>query len=245
MEKYPSIQTVFKRNPENNYKTLLMGEYSRPEFEYLKDNLWDFTEKVDGMNIRVIYDSNPLDSSVSFRGRTDKAQLPMDLVERLQELFPLEKFTKLWPPNEEENSNMLIYLYGEGFGAGIQKGGKYLDHKDFVLFDVKMGDWWLKREDVGDVALKMGINIVPYIDTGNLSKLVDLVKSPLRSHWGDFTMEGIVARPIVELYARNGQRIITKLKTKDFENGVTIFGRPVVDSKTGKPITKEDMKDKK
>jgi len=29
------------------------------------------------------------------------------------------------------------------------------------------------------------------------------------------------------------------------KNGVTIFGRPIVDSKTGKPITKEDMKDKK
>jgi len=215
MIKYPSIKTVFKRNPDNNYKTLLMGEYAMPEFEYLKDNPRNFTEKVDGMNIRVMYDSNPLDNNVSFRGRTDRAQLPMDLVERLQELFPIEKFTKLWPLDDtEENSS--ICLYGEGFGAGIQKGGKYSDHKDFVLFDIKMGEVWLKREDVIDIAQKMGIEIVPSFGEGTLSKLVDFVKSSSLSHWGNFEMEGIVARPLVELFYRFGNRIITKLKTKDF-----------------------------
>jgi len=217
--KYPSIKTVFKRNPDNNYKTLLMGEYAMPEFEYLKDNLWDFTEKVDGMNIRVMYDSNPLDNNVSFRGRTDRAQLPMDLVERLQELFPIEKFTKLWPLDDtEENSS--ICLYGEGFGAGIQKGGKYSDHKDFVLFDIKMGEVWLKREDVVDIAQKMKIMSVPYLGTEDLNQLVELVEKPIASNWGDFEMEGIVARPIVELFDRFGNRIITKLKAKDFKGDI-------------------------
>jgi len=215
MDKYPKIQTVFKRDPENNFKTLLMGEYSRPEFKYLKDNPWDFTEKVDGMNIRVIYDSNPLDNNVSFRGRTDKAQLPMDLVERLQELFPVEKLGTLW--EEEEGGGFPFCLYGEGFGAGIQKGGKYLDHKDFVLFDVMVGDWWLKREDVKDVAAKLNIQAVPAFGFGNLQDLVDCVKEAPNSDWGDFPIEGIVARPQIELFARNGQRIITKLKVKDFE----------------------------
>lgn len=221
MEKYPKIQTIFKRDPENNFKTLLMEEYSRPEFKYLKDNPWDFTEKVDGMNIRVIYDSNPLASNVSFRGRTDKAQLPMDLVERLQELLQIDKFTKLWPPadslkehKEEEGS---LCLYGEGFGAGIQKGGKYLDHKDFVLFDVKVGERWLQREDVIDVANQLEIEVVPRVGIGTLNDLVNYISlSETRSTWGDFEMEGIVARPRIELFARNGQRIITKLKVKDF-----------------------------
>lgn len=216
MIKYPSIKTVFKRNPDNNYKTLLMGEYSMPEFEYLKDNLWDFTEKVDGMNIRVMYDSDVLDNNVSLRGRTDNAQLPMDLVERLQELFPIENFTKLWPLDDTEEDS-IICLYGEGYGAGIQKGGKYSDHKDFVLFDVKIGDCWLKREDVIDIAFKMGINSIPTIDIGNLSRLVELVRSPQPSRWGDFEMEGIVARPLVELVDRFGNRVITKLKAKDFK----------------------------
>ena len=220
MIKYPSIKTVFKRDPETKFKTLLMGEYSMPEFEYLKDNLWDFTEKVDGMNIRVIFNCTDfLDGSVSFRGRTDKAQLPMDLVERLQELFPIEKFTKLWPLDDtEENSS--ICLYGEGFGAGIQKGGKYSDHKDFVLFDIKMGEVWLKREDVVDIAQKMKIMSVPYLGTEDLNQLVELVEKPIASNWGDFEMEGIVARPIVELFDRFGNRIITKLKAKDFKGDI-------------------------
>jgi hypothetical protein len=36
------------------------------------------------------------------------------------------------------------------------------------------------------------------------------------STWGDFNAEGIVARPICELKSRNGERIITKLKHRDF-----------------------------
>jgi len=224
MIKYPSIKTVFKRNPDNNYKTLLMGEYTMPEFEYLKDNLWDFTEKVDGMNIRVIYDFNPLGYFVSFRGRTDRAELPGDLVERLEELFPIGKFTNIWPLNEEEDNSLC--LYGEGFGAGIQKGGKYSDHKDFVLFDIKMGEVWLKREDVVDIAQKMEIMYVPYLGTGTLCDLVNLVKQHLPSRigtalqWGNFEMEGIVARPLVELVDRFGNRIITKLKAKDFKGDI-------------------------
>jgi hypothetical protein len=38
----------------------------------------------------------------------------------------------------------------------------------------------------------------------------------VKSWWGDFDAEGIVARPQVELFTRAGHRIITKLKCKDF-----------------------------
>ncbi|MBU1082564.1 MAG: hypothetical protein KKB59_18905, partial [Spirochaetes bacterium] len=48
MQKYHKIQTVFKRDPETKFKTLLIGDFALPEFEYLKNNLWVYTEKVDG-----------------------------------------------------------------------------------------------------------------------------------------------------------------------------------------------------
>ena len=35
--------------------------------------------------------------------------------------------------------------------------------QDFVLFDVKCGDWMLQRADVEDVAGKLGIDVVPII----------------------------------------------------------------------------------
>ena len=37
---YHKIQTVYKRDPMTNYKTLLDGEFSLPEFEYLANNDW-------------------------------------------------------------------------------------------------------------------------------------------------------------------------------------------------------------
>ena len=48
MKEYHKIQTVFMRDLENRYKTLLEGQFSLPEFEYLANNEWAFTEKVDG-----------------------------------------------------------------------------------------------------------------------------------------------------------------------------------------------------
>lgn len=79
MNEYPKIQTVFKRDLATKYKTLLEGNYSLPEFEYLKNNKWIFTEKVDGTNIRVCF----RDGKVVFYGRTDSAQIPAPLIKRL------------------------------------------------------------------------------------------------------------------------------------------------------------------
>lgn len=42
MKEYHKIQTVFLRNPETKFKTLIEGQFSLPEFEYLKNNLWVF-----------------------------------------------------------------------------------------------------------------------------------------------------------------------------------------------------------
>jgi hypothetical protein len=54
---YPKIDGLFKRyteGPERN--KLIHGNWTRVEYEYLKDCEWIFTEKVDGTNIRVYWD---------------------------------------------------------------------------------------------------------------------------------------------------------------------------------------------
>jgi len=108
-------------------------------------------------------------------------------------------------------------LYGEGYGAKIQKnGGNYRQDQDFILFDVRCGDWWLKRSDVEDVAEKLGIDVVPMIGQGTLFDAVNFAKQRFKSKWGDFEAEGIVARPAVELKTRGGQRLIAKIKCRDF-----------------------------
>jgi len=204
MKEYHKIQTVFKRDPQTKFKTLLEGEFSLPCFDFLKDNRWVFTEKVDGTNIRVM-----LQDGLTFGGKTDRAQIPATLVERLYQRFTEEGLRAQFPDG--------VCLYGEGYGARIQKGGdNYRQDQDFVLFDVKVGDWWLERSSVEDVATALGIDVVPVIGVGTLADMVERCRTGIKSQWGDFAAEGIVARPAVELKTRSGDRIITKLKTRDF-----------------------------
>lgn len=213
MNQYHKIQTVFKRNPDTKFKTLLINEYSLPELEFLRNNYWTFTEKVDGTNIRVMWGGG----KIKFGGKTDNAQLHADLVVKLREMFDdkLEFFKETFIPPEDQDIS--VCLYGEGYGAGIQKGGCYRQDKSFVLFDINIGGWWLQRVDVEDIADKLSLDTVPVIATGTLIDMVDIAKSGFESQWGNFTAEGIVARPRTELRTRSGHRIITKIKHKDFE----------------------------
>lgn len=209
MKAYHKIQTVYLRDPATKHKHLLEGQFALPEFEFLQNNLWIFTEKVDGTNIRVMFDGN----EITFGGKTDNAQIPAFLVKRLQNLFlPLIDLFK-------ETFDSPVCLYGEGYGAKIQKGGgNYRPDQDFVLFDVRIGDWWLQRNDVRDIAEKFLIDIVPIIGQGTLFEMVEMVRNGFDSTWGSFKAEGIVARPKTELMTRGGHRIITKIKYKDFRN---------------------------
>jgi hypothetical protein len=208
MTEYHKIQTVFKRDMNTKHKTLLYGAYSMPEFEYLARNLWVFTEKVDGTNIRVIWDAGS--KSLVFGGKTDNAQIPAKLYEKLSLMFTEEDMERVFPDTS-------VCLYGEGYGAKIQKGGgNYRQDQSFVLFDVKIDRWWLERHNVIAIAETLGIDVVPIIGNGTLFDMVEMVKKGFDSQWGAFDAEGIVARPAVELIARNGQRIITKIKHRDF-----------------------------
>uniref|UniRef100_A0A6H1ZD39 Putative RNA ligase n=1 Tax=viral metagenome TaxID=1070528 RepID=A0A6H1ZD39_9ZZZZ len=210
MKEYHKIQTVYKRDPENHYKTLLIGEFSLLEFEYLRNNQWIFTEKVNGTNIRIMFNGG----EITFGGKTDNAQIPAFLVKKLQERFlnQSDKFIEKFGLDPIE-----VCLYSEGYGAKIQKGGgNYRQDQDIVLFDVKIDKWWLQREDVEDIAKFFNLDIVPIIGEGTLEEMVEKVKCGFNSIWGDFTAEGIVARPKIELKSRNGLRIITKIKYKDF-----------------------------
>lgn len=221
MNTYHKIQSVYKRDPETNYKTLLEGEFSLPEFKLLKDIDWIATEKVDGTNIRIIFDGE----GFIFKGKTDRADIPSFLLKNLKKIFyPLKDdfsiiFNVANRGKEIDQTETVspICLYGEGYGPKIQSGGKYRDDCSFVLFDVKINDIWLQRIGVEIIAEQLKIDIVPIIDEGNLIDLVDRVKEGYKSEWGDFIAEGFVMKPRVELKTRMGNRIITKIKYNDFE----------------------------
>ncbi len=208
MKKYPKIQTIFKRDINNKGK-LIEGMYSCPEFDYLKHNTWTFTEKVDGTNIRIEWHK---ETGITIGGRTDNAQIPALLYAKLTELFGGKD---TWDSIDKTDH---LTLFGEGYGAKIQKGGgNYLaDDVSFVLFDVLVDDYWLSKEIVDEIAHALNIKTVPTLGEGFIGDAINMAEAGFLSKWGDFKAEGIVLRPKVELINHNGHRIIAKIKHKDF-----------------------------
>ena len=214
MKPYPKIKTILERDPETKYKTLIEGQWATPTFDLLQDINWVAYEKIDGTNIRAIYD--PLEDVVEFRGRTDKAQIPPFLLEVLQESITPDSFKTAF--DLERSGDAVLALYGEGFGNRIQKIGKQYGDPQFCLFDVMVGDIWMEQSFVTEAADIMRLQRAPVYD--NICSLGDAI-SVMRggfskSAWGDFAVEGLVLRPEVDLYNRMGHRIISKIKHKDF-----------------------------
>ena len=221
MLKYHKVQTVWKRDPENSHKTLLEGQWSKEEYNYLKSLMWSWREKVDGTNIRVQWwgrdwmgSQQTSPSPLDFQGKMDKSDIQPSLLARLPEIFSVEEMRKVF----EEKP---VCLYGEGHGKKIQKAGEFYlpDSVDFILFDVKIENYWLQRKDVELIAERFGIKVVPIVGEGTLEEAIELTRIGMDSHISEVPqlMEGIVATPKVELMQRNGARIITKIKHKDFK----------------------------
>jgi hypothetical protein len=112
-------------------------------------------------------------------------------------------------------------MYGEGYGRKIQKGSGYIpDGVGFILFDTFIEGWWLLRDALERIAERASIPIVPIIGEGTLDDAISLCRFGFKSVLRTEAPEGIVLKPKVELKARNGERIITKLKLVDFRNAI-------------------------
>lgn len=209
MREYHKIETLFERDTDGS-KKLIPGLWRNETVKFLAENEWVFTEKIDGTNIRVHWDGH----KVTFGGRTERAQIPVKLVAFLNETFGGETNAQLF---EQKFGDMEVTLYGEGYGPGIQSGGAYRSDVSFILFDVLVGNLWLRRESVEAIAAAFGIDAVPVLGKGTLAEAVDIVKKAPKSTIGTAPMEGIVARPAVEVLDRCGKRVIVKIKVRDFK----------------------------
>ena len=205
---YTKIPNIFKRE-EFGKNRLIEGEYATAELKYLANIPWVWTEKVDGTNIRIIWDGH----AVSFGGRTDKAQIPENLMKRLNELFGGTNKEEIF---EQKFGETPVILFGEGFGEKIQKDGGLYGSVDFILFDVFCGGMYLKRESIEDIANAFNIKTVPIVNIGTLPEAVEFIRQHPQSHLRNAEMEGVVCRPIYELSDRTGKRLIVKIKCRDF-----------------------------
>ena len=208
MKEYEKIETIFERDMEGT-KKLIEGNYRNKTVQFIKDCWWQFTEKIDGTNIRVCWNGH----EVEFRGRTDRAQIPKRLAEYLDNTFATPEAEQMF---EQLFGDKEVILFGEGYGAGIQKGGNYRPDQSFILFDVCVEDLYLERHNVEDIATAFGIDVVPIVLEGDIDNAIDFVRSNPDSTMGTAKMEGVVGRPSVEVKDRRGNRIIVKIKYRDF-----------------------------
>lgn len=212
MVEYTKIETIFERDMDGT-KKLIEGKFRNETVEFLKDNRWIGTEKIDGTNVGIVWDGH----KVSYQGRTERAQIPTHLMNKLIEMFGGTVNEEVF---EQKFGEMQVILFGEGYGAKIQKvGGNYRSDVSFILFDVYLpeSNLWLKRDAVEDIAKTFGIDAVPIVYDGNLAGAVEYVKSKPKSTIGTADMEGIVCKPAVDMLDRMSRRLVVKIKVCDFQ----------------------------
>ncbi len=233
--KYPKMETLFRRYAKEDVPDApeLVGKVQ--PWVYRNDELralgatgyrWHVEEKIHGMNIRVGYSPRDgilrTEAAVRFGGRTDKAQLPAELMAELQRVFTVDLFTEVF-----DEDVRAVMLFGEGYGPGIQKGGAYRKGgQRFCLFDVLMyggiHSVWLDRDSVCDVAARCGVGCAPFLGVYTALQVVDLVQpgdlpSVLAARCALASQaEGVVARSHPLMLDRRGRRIMFKLKLKDY-----------------------------
>ncbi len=243
---YPKTENVWVRDEETH--KLVEDSFRLPQFEQIA--YWHVTEKIDGTNIRVILDwayDEEMDlwrPVVDVRGRTDKASLPKNFVQEafdVEEPYELtEDLLRALAAITDQNildltlDPVMMVLYGEGYGAGIQSGGGYAPSKRFRSFDVRTykgivehGSWgpglWRTWDDVVQVSLSLGVKTAPVLhDEAPFAFVKSVVKGGLgstvaREDGGDILTpaEGVIARTNPYLYDYRGNRVMFKLKGKD------------------------------
>src|SRR4051812_815573 len=119
---YHKIETLFERDK----KTFIVDPMALKSPVLGTINLWDVTEKIDGTNIRAMLSEEGI---LTFGGRTDNAQIDTGLLKVLQQMITAEAMkAAFWIDGKPVSA----VLYGEGYGAGIQKGAVYRPDKSFI-----------------------------------------------------------------------------------------------------------------
>lgn len=212
-KEYIKIPNVYEIDPE---KHRFSGKL-QPQFEYLKNLVWDGSEKIDGTGSRVFWNGHV----ISVGGRTDVAN-DLNQNKFLINLFATKEMEYLF---EQNFGDKQVYLFLEFYGPKVNLGETYADVNKVVLFDVlvraaaddPVKGYWLSRDKVDEVAKEMGLESVPVVFHGTLAEAEAFMLShPVSTlGGGKHEMEGLVLQPQIALFNNRGEPIKCKLKYRD------------------------------
>lgn len=254
---YQKINTIFMRDAKNvimPYEPFTEPEFEylrglkwRGEEKIDGTNMRIEVTKeqiIAGVNAPAGQGNTGVKFNVRIAGKTDNAQIPKNLLKHMQEKYTDEKvlaalgLKEFIPIDEWElEHNWLTYeqipniytIYGEGYGEGIQSGGWYIKGgNEFIVFDVKVNDIYLKADARDEIATKLGAPIVPLIGYFTLDEAIDFVRKGFRSvvaeNPEEKMAEGLVLRTDLGLRNRMGKRLIVKVKYEDFQKYRNVYG---------------------
>lgn len=172
------------------------------------------SEKIDGTSVGIVWDGE----RISFIGHTEKSQFAPRYLEYLKNRFGTPEFESVV---EEIAGDKKIIIYGEGISKDYNVHYGFIDG-EFILYDIQKedGTFW-SREAVASVSTKLGMKM-PWETDMTIKEAIDFVKTrPASKLNSENKMEGLVLRAPVEIYTANHfERIICKVKVKDFVDGI-------------------------
>lgn len=221
---YPKINTLWKRD-FSNHDIVIPGQFAQTEFEDLRGARWEWTEKIDGTNIRLyrtVTDPGIQGGTqVTIGGRTDRANIPAPLYKALEPIAArIRDFA--W------NDDTPVTVFGEGYGAGIQQGGGYREKPGFIVFDIKIGDVYLARETVQNIASGLELETVHSYGIMTLDEAwIHMCYREFETTYKEHELEGIVGRPVSRFYVyKNGHLapLLCKMKYRDIDDYERVTG---------------------
>lgn len=213
LSEYPKTENLWARDKDTHIMSPANG-VRMEEVEQIKE--WLVLEKIDGMNMRVVWTpddpSGPVEPCIF--GRTERAQIPGDLHSYIASRCTYERLAHAFRDEDGDLPHFVI-LFGEGYGAGIQQGGHYREDKSLALFDVVVNGTWLRWADVQDIAYKLDLDTVPVIGKVSGSFVGDVLMPYSQIAWSTEKPEGIIARTDPYLFDQRGRRVMFKHKFRD------------------------------
>lgn len=185
--------------------------YRSPLLAYLAEQPWGYSRKVDGENIRIQWNGE----QVLWNGKSNNFQCGAEFTEYMNNTFLEEIF------EEKFGRDKVVTLFGEHMGPKVQGNELGLKKDEVVLYDVNINGTWLSKVDVVEIAGYFGFDVPTvfrYMPHGQgPTKLRELIQMCADGKFKDW--EGIVATPLVEMRNQKGERVIVKIKNRDYLRG--------------------------